>query len=193
LAYKKSRSSTGLVIIAITTVILVIAPFNGHARLEGIIKITNTSNTTTLAALVHPSAAKCNLSLWKFVANPPGRFKILSQCVSVTGTILSIHYEPDGDTDFPLALDAPYKNMVTKANFNPLMHGGIWSEMVCQHTEQSFAVESFKRGECIGYNGPIFNTPQVGQHLQVNGTYLLDIREGGHAEIHPVSSIKLIK
>jgi hypothetical protein len=190
LAYKKSRSSTGLVIIAITTVILVIALFNGHAKVVGIIKITNTSNTTTLAALVHPSAAKCNLSLWKFVANPPGRFKILSQCVSVTGTVLSIHYEPDGG---PLALDAPYKNMVTKANFNPLMRGGIWSEMVCQHTEESFAVESFKRRECIGYNGPIFNTPQVGQHLQVNGTYLLDIREGGHAEIHPVSSIKLIK
>jgi hypothetical protein len=131
--------------------------------------------------------------LWKFIPNPPGRFKVLNQCVSVTGIVLSIQYEPDGDTDFPLLLDAPYKNMVTKANFNPLMQGGIWSEMICQHQEQSFAVEPFKRGECNGFNGPIFNVPHVGQHLQVTGTYLLDVREEGHAEIHPVSSIKLIK
>ena len=57
-----------------------------------------------------------------------------------------MQYEPDGDTDFPLALDSPYKNMVTNANFNPLMKGGIWSEMICQHPEQSFATEVFKRG-----------------------------------------------
>ena len=31
--------------------------------------------------------------------------------------------------------------------------------------------------------------PQAGKHLQVTGTYLLDVREGGHAEIHLVSSI----
>jgi hypothetical protein len=83
--------------------------------------------------------------------------------------------------------------MVTKANFDPLMQGSIRSEIVCQHPGQSFAVEPFKRGECLGYNGPIFKVPQVGQHLQVNGTYVLDVREDGHAEIHPVSSIRLIR
>ena len=51
----------------------------------------------------------------------------------------------------------------------------------------------FKKGECNGYIGPIFSVPQAGQHIQVTGTYLLDIREGGHAEIHPVSSMKIIK
>ena len=63
----------------------------------------------------------------------PGRFKILNQCVTVTGVVLTVQYEPDGDTEFSLALDPPYKNMVTQANFNPLMRGGIWSEMICQH------------------------------------------------------------
>jgi hypothetical protein len=37
-------------------------------------------------------------------------------------------------------------------------------------------------------HGPIFSVPQPGQYLMVIGTYLLEIREGGHAEIHPVSS-----
>lgn len=146
-------------------------------------------NTTTTTSIVE----KCNPLLWNFIANPPGRFKILNQCVTVTGTVLSVQRELDGDTDFPLLLDPLYKNMVNQANFNPLMRGGIWSEMICQHPEETSAVESFKRGECNGYNGPIFSVPQPGQHLMVTGTYLLDIREGGHSEIHPVSSTKEIK
>ena len=139
------------------------------------------------------SSNGCNSSLWNFIANPPGRFNIINQCVTVTGTVLSINPQPDGDTDFPLALDPPYTDMVTKANFNPVMQGGIWSEMICQHPETSSELQPFKRGECKGFNGPLFNVPQVRQHIRVTGTYLLDLREDDHAEIHPVSSIELIK
>jgi hypothetical protein len=159
-------------------------------------KNTGNSNSTNVSKINSTNATvarKCNPSLWNFIANPPGRFKIINQCVTVTGTVLSVQREPDGDTDFPLALDPPYKNMVNQANFNPLMRGGIWSEMICQHPEVSSAVEPFKRGECNGYNGPTFSVPQPGQHLMITGTYLLDVREGGHAEIHPVGSIKAVK
>jgi hypothetical protein len=168
--------------------------FNDYLRAVGVTH--NSSNTITdsknnITNTSH-AAEKCNPSLWNFIANPPGRFKILNQCVTVTGVVLSVQYEPDGDTDFSLALDPAYNNMVTKSNFNPLMHGGIWSEMICQHPE-SPSVEAFKKGECDGYNGLIFIVPHTGEHLRVTGTYLLDIREGGHAEIHPVGSMKLIK
>jgi hypothetical protein len=169
--------------------------FNNHLVAAG---LTDNSINTIISegknniANTSHAAEKCIPLLWKFIANPPGRFKILNQCVTVTGVVLTVQYEPDGDTDFSLALDPPYKNMVTQANFNPLMRGGIWSEMICQHPESS-SVEAFKKGECIGYNGPIFRVPQTGEHLLVTGTYLLDIREGGHAEIHPVSSLQLIK
>ncbi|HEY5631488.1 MAG TPA: hypothetical protein VIR31_05125 [Nitrososphaeraceae archaeon] len=155
----------------------------------------NSSPAATTASSSSLSSKTCNQSLWNFIANSPRRFKIINQCVTVTGIVLSVNPEPDGDTDFPLALDPQYKNMVTKANFNSLMRGGIWCEMICQHPEISSEIEPFKRGECTGFNARlIFNpVPQVGQHLMVTGTYLLDLREGGHAEIHPVSSIRLIK
>lgn len=152
---------------------------------------TAISNNTTTSSTV--SSRGCAYSLWNFIANPPGRFKILNQCVTVTGTVISVNPQADGDTDFPLSLDPQYKNMVTKANFNPQMKGGIWCEMICQHPETASAVEPFKRGECNGFNGHIFNLPQISQHIKVTGTYLLDLREQGHAEIHPVSSIELIK
>ena len=183
-----------IMVVVVTLLIGNLGLFNNYYTAVGVVGSGNTSSSKTITTpAVSPVVPKCNPLLWKFIANPPGRFKILNQCVSVTGIVLSMQYEPDGDIDFPLLLDAPYKNMVTKANFNPLMRGGIWSEIICQHPEQSFAVEPFKRGECNGYNGPIFNVPHAGQHIQVTGTYLLDVREAGHAEIHPVSSIKLIK
>ena len=181
-----------IIMVVVTLFIGSLGLFNNYYTAESVVSNGNTSKIINTSA-VSSAVPKCNPLLWKFIANPPGRFKILNQCVSVTGIVLSIQYEPDGDTDFPLLLDTPYKSMVTKANFNPLMRGGIWSEIICQHPEQSFAVEPFKRGECNGYNGPIFNVPHAGQHIQVTGTYLLDVREAGHAEIHPVSSIKLIK
>lgn len=58
-----------------------------------------------------------------------------------------------GDTYFPLLLDATYKNMATQANFNSLMRGGIWVEMIFQHPEVSSQIEPLKRGECNGFNG----------------------------------------
>ena len=194
------KMSIIIIVVVVMTLLLIgnLGLFNNYYMAQGVVGKGNTSSSSSSKTITTPEAAspaapKCNPLLWKFIPNPPGRFKVLNQCVSVTGIVLSIQYEPDGDTDFPLLLDAPFKNMVTKANFNPLMQGGIWCEMICQHQEQSSAVEPFKRGECNGYNGPIFNVPHARQHLQVTGTYLLDVREEGHAEIHPVSSIKLIK
>jgi hypothetical protein len=183
-----------------TIVLIVLSPLLLNSKSYAFSNNNNNSSRSQAATIASSSSSSsslktCNNSLWNFIANPPGRFKIINQCVTVTGTVLSITREPDGDTDFPLALDLQYKNMVTKANFNPLMRGGIWCEMICQHPEISSEIEPFKRGECTGFNARlIFNAlPQVGQHLVVTGAYLLDLREGGHAEIHPVSSIRLIK
>ena len=134
------------IVIAIMVVTLLtenLGQLNNYYKAYGAVDNSNTSKSLSTEP-ASPAAAKCDSSLWKFIANSHGRFKIHNQCVSVTGTVLSVQYEPDGDTDFPFLLDTPYKNMVTKANFNPLMLGGIWSEMICQHPEQSSAVEAFK-------------------------------------------------
>ena len=185
----------------VTIVLIVISPLLLNSGSDAFSNNNNNSSRSQAATTASSSSSSslssktCNQSLWNFIAKAPGRFKIINQCAAVTGIVLSINPEPDGDTDFPLALDTPYKNMVTKANFNPLMRGGLWCEMICQHPEVSSEIEPFKRGECTGFNARlIFNSlPQVGQHLVVTGTYLLDLREGGHAEIHPVSSIRLNK
>jgi hypothetical protein len=56
-----------------------------------------------------------------------------------------------------------------KTQINPQTQGGIWSEIICQHPETASAVETFKRGECNGFNGRIFNLPQISLHIKVTG------------------------
>jgi hypothetical protein len=136
--------------------------------------------------------SKCNGSLWKFIPTP-SRLRIVNPCISITGIVDVIRlHPPDGDTNLGIKLDSQYNYMLTKANYsNKLMHGDMWIEMICQH--KNVSDNPIKKGGCKGYNGPHFIVPAKGEHVNITGSYVLDIREGGHAEIHPVSSIDVIR
>jgi hypothetical protein len=147
----------------------------------------------TTTSLSVTGAGECNRLLWNFIALPgPPRFIMLNPCVTVTGNVSVVRFPADGDIVLALTLDKPYRNMVTTGNFNDKMTGGLWVELICQRPLISAKLEPFKIGECNGYNGPIFTLPKVGDHLKVTGAYVLDVREGGHAEIHPTSSLSKI-
>jgi hypothetical protein len=136
------------------------------------------------------TAPKCNPSLWNFMPLPgPPRFIILNLCVTVSGNVSVVRFPADGDAVIALTLDKPYTNMITIGNFNDNMKGVIKVELICQKPMNLTTVESFKIGSCKEYDGPVFNLPKVGDHLTVTGAYIIDVREGGHAEIHPTSRV----
>ena len=87
-------------------------------------------------------------------------------------------------------LDKPYQDPVTTANFNTKMNGGIWVELICQYTNN--ATTLVHKGDCSAGTSPKFMAPSVGDRVKVTGAYVIDIREGGHAEIHPTSSMSKI-
>ena len=155
-------------------------------------KATGTTATTTTAKSNSTTTPKCNSSLWKYIPTP-SRLKILNPCITITGKVDVIRlHPPDGDTNLGIKVDSEYKGLLTKANFsNKLMHGDLWIEMICQH--KNISDNPIKKGGCKGYEGPHFTVPSKGQYVRVIGSYVLDIREGGHAEIHPVSSIEVIE
>ena len=96
---------------------------------------SNSNGSSTLSAT---TTGNCDLSLWNSIGNPgPPRFKMLNPCTTVTGTVTLVHFPPDGDTVFALALDSSYKFMITKANYNTKMTGGIWVEMICQRNNKA--------------------------------------------------------
>jgi hypothetical protein len=72
-----------------------------HYKTMTISNNSNLSNTSS-KAVARTGGGRCDPSLWNFIANLPGRFKILNQCVTVIGTVLSnIHQEPES-ADFTI-------------------------------------------------------------------------------------------
>jgi hypothetical protein len=130
------------------------------------------------------------------------RFIVVKQCVTITGTVVWTHYfNDDGDANFNVALDAPYKNMLAPGNYdvkyvphNKPTIAAMHIETVCQGPVTSNSSENV--GACNGYDGPDFRSvlPKVGQHVMVMGRYLVEFPEvvGGLAELHPVYAIKII-
>jgi hypothetical protein len=130
------------------------------------------------------------------------RFIVVKQCVTVTGTVVWTHYfNDDGDANFNVALDAPYKGMLAPGNYdvkyvphNKPPVAALHLETVCQGPVTSLSGENV--GACNGYNGPDFKPilPKVGQHVMVTGRYLVEFPEvaGGLAELHPVYAIKVL-
>jgi hypothetical protein len=130
------------------------------------------------------------------------RFIVVKQCVTITGTVVWTHYfNDDGDANFNVALDAPYKNMLAPGNYdvkyiphNKPAISALHIETICQGPVTSNSSENV--GACNGYDGPDFRSvlPKVGQHVMVTGRYLVEFPEvvGGLAELHPVYAIKII-
>ncbi|TVP38989.1 hypothetical protein NARC_250008 [Candidatus Nitrosocosmicus arcticus] len=133
-------------------------------------------------------------SLYNDFINPgPTRFFMIHPCITVTRNVTLVHNPAaglDGDTVFALQLDKPYSNLVTTANFNSKMTGGIWVELMCQSLNNATAL--VHKGDCSAGTSPQFPLPAVGDRVNVTGAYVIDIREGGHAEIHPAFAMSIL-
>jgi hypothetical protein len=129
------------------------------------------------------------------------RFTVIKQCVTVTGIVVWTHYfNNDGDANFDVVLDAPYKNMLGPGSYSKVFAskylGGPakHAETVCQGPVTSTSKENV--GACNGYDGPDFRSilPKRGQHVMVTGRYLIEMPEmpGGITELHPVYGIRIL-
>ena len=154
----------------------------------------------------------CKPYLDRFVMNFPlkgygnaSRFLVQAQCVTIVGNVTWTHSNIDGDANFNVVPDPPYRKFMSAGNFAPYFIDkyttpAIHMEVVCQGPVKE--TEEHKAHACDGYNGPDFKAvlPEVGDKVQVTGRWLLDnqdgIKEGGgiagHSELHPVYDIKII-
>jgi hypothetical protein len=175
--------------------------------------VLTTNNSAAALAIAHRLATvstnasntkgdPCLPQLDHFILPPKeAKFTLIKPCVTVTGTVVWVHYfNSDGDANFNVVLDPPYKNMLGPGSYSnvfaskypggPAMH----METVCQGPVTSKTKENV--GACDGYNGPDFRPvlPKLGQHVMVTGRYVIDVPEmpGGITELHPVYGIKNI-
>ena len=147
---------------------------------------TSTVNAVNNAVPTNIPIGKCDKSLWNHVYHPE-RLQIIDTCKSVLGTIESKKSEADGDFHIRLKLDPQFSNLINSANVNG-QRGDLVVEPICQHT----ITESISAAvACSNFHQNI-NIPEVGSHVNVTGSYVLDKEHNGWAEIHPVTSITKI-
>jgi hypothetical protein len=160
--------------------------------------ITSVNASKTQAKLHTPCLPQLNRFI---LPRKESTFAIIKQCVTITGTVVWTNYfNEDGDANFNVVLDRPYKNMLGPGSYSIVFAtkypGGpaIHAETICQGPITSNSSENV--GACNGYNGPDFRPvlPKRGDHVMVTGRYLIQMPEmpGGITELHPVYDIKIL-
>ena len=95
----------------------------------------------------------------------------------MTGVVLAVIHEPDGDVHVLLKLDPQYTKLLTPGN--AAQGGNLVVEDVCVYLPtQRDAVPA-----CTGFKTP-FRPFKVGHRYKVSGAYALDKNHGSWAEIH---------
>ena len=124
----------------------------------------------------------CDKSLWDHVYNPE-RLEVQEDCMAVTGTIAERSTDDDGDEHMLLKLDDGQDNLLTKKN-KKKKHDQLVIEAVCA------AVPKLKKvgDACANFSNSVA-LPQIGDHVRVTGSYVLDTHNGW-AEIHPISAVE---
>ncbi len=164
---------------------MIIQPSSNNGVTSSSIENNNNNNRLLPSPTTLPSGSQCDQSLWNHVYNP-SRLQVVEPCKTVSGIIESKEVEPDGDFHIRLKLDSQFANLVNQANING-QFGDLVVEPICMNpVKQLDAISA-----CQNFRQNI-DIPPVGSHVQVTGSYVLDKRHGGWAEIHPVSSISAI-
>jgi hypothetical protein len=137
----------------------------------------------------------CDDSLWHRVYNPE-RLIVHNICASVTGTIVDatngkhkdgVRHEADGDCHGWIKLDAGQEKYLNAGNFSD-EDGNLVYEIVCLYkVTQKDAVAS-----CAGYTNKVKLAP-IGAHVRISGSWVQDTNHSKWNELHPVSSIEVLK
>jgi hypothetical protein len=126
----------------------------------------------------------CDPSLWRAIYHP-SRLHVIDACKTVTGTVESVRYEPDGDVHVLVKLPARLSSLLNSGNYAD-QHGDLLVEIICVGTVSQADAES----ACSGYTNQV-TVPSSGERVRITGTYVLDA-DHGWMEIHPVTSLAVL-
>ncbi len=144
-------------------------------------KITDIQSVSTANQL---SSVCTNPEPLKHIYNPK-RLIVLDSCKTVSGTVVKIIKESDGDTHIRLKVDPQYAGTINQVNVDR-QGGNLVVEIVCAfEVTQADAINA-----CSGYENKI-PVPKVNDHVVITGQFVSDTEHGGWNEIHPVYGISI--
>ena len=134
----------------------------------------------TGVATVPIPPAQCSPSDQDQYVYHPARLHVLHSCIRVTGVVAASRVENDGDLHIQLRLDAPYLSLLQPANSHE--QGDLVVEPVCP----SLPLQPDALDICVADAHPLTALPALGQHVWMEGRYVLDGEHGNWAELHPL-------
>jgi hypothetical protein len=134
---------------------------------------------THVATIVIP-LAQCSPTDQDRYVYHPSRLHVLQSCIRVTGLVEAIRIENDGDLHIRLRVDPQYQPLLQPANRHE--QGDLVVEPVCP----SLPLQPDALDICVGDPHPLTNLPVPGQHVWMEGRYVLDGEHGNWAELHPL-------
>lgn len=146
--------------------------------------LMNVPVTASMKAAAQSAAAQgCDPSLLKHVYHPT-RLQMIAPCIEVTGTILHIKAETDGDDHIQLRVDPQFDNLLDNYNQGE-QNNALVLEPICQGlVTQTDAISA-----CRDFHSPV-TVPAEGTKVRVLGRFVLDQEaDHGWTEIHPVTRI----
>jgi hypothetical protein len=110
----------------------------------------------------------------------PARLQLLHPCVRAAGIVMELDAtEPDGDLHMHLQLDPAFQALLTVGN----QKGYLIVEAICQTTPVLIEALRICASDPDPYPGPL---PDIGDHVWVEGRYVLDLGHNSQAELHPL-------
>ena len=98
----------------------------------------------------------------------------------MTGTAVTSSIETDGAPHVDIRVDEASRAILFPAN--DFENGDLIIELVCQIPP--LAADAVR--VCAGDGTALATAPTVGQHISVEGRYVLDLQHHSWAELHPV-------
>lgn len=111
----------------------------------------------------------------------PARLQAIAACIRITGTIVSSTAEADGDVHISVRLDPEYEALLTEANLNE--GGTLTVEPVCMFPPLQAEAIRVCASDSDQLPGGL---PTVGDHVFMEGRYVLDLQHHAWAELHPL-------
>jgi hypothetical protein len=110
----------------------------------------------------------------------PARLQLIAPCVRVIGTIVSSSIETDGDVHLNVRLDDAYRGLLVAGN--DFEDGNLIVEPVCQIPP--LATDAIR--VCAADGAPLSPPPAVGQHVWLEGRFVVDLQHHAWVELHPL-------
>jgi hypothetical protein len=176
---KKRHRKWNFLVLSLLLIIASVYAIKNPGTIDKILNARNEQPESTAAQL---SSVCTNPEPLNHVYNP-SRLVVLNQCKTVSGAVVKIIKEKDGDTHIRLKVDSQYSDTINQANVDG-QGGNLVIEIVCAYeVTQKDAINA-----CTAYENKI-PVPKVNDHVAITGQFVSDTEHGGWNEIHPVYEI----